>query len=50
MWYTVMLPDTCYTCYMSREMMEMDDRGNAKCQKSKRRDIYVILKNLSEIG
>ena len=31
-------------------MMEMDGQGNAKCQKSKRRDIDVILEILSEIG
>ena len=31
-------------------MMEMDGRGNVKCQKSKRRDIDVILEILSEIG
>ena len=22
---------TCYTCFVSREMMKMDDRDNAKC-------------------
>ena len=26
---------TCYTCCMSREMMEMDGRDSAKCRKSK---------------
>ena len=26
---------TCYTCYMNREMMEMDGRDSAKCRKSK---------------
>ena len=32
-----------YTCCMSREMMEMDGRGNAKCKKSKSRDIDGII-------
>ena len=26
---------TCYTCCMSREMMEMDSRDSVKCRKSK---------------
>ena len=30
---------SCDTCYMSREMMEMEGRDSAKCQKSKRRDM-----------
>ena len=30
---------SCDTCCMSREMMKMDGRDIAKCQKSKRRDI-----------
>ena len=30
---------SCYTCCMSREMMEMDGQGSAKCQKSKSGDI-----------
>ena len=34
---------TCYTCCMSREMMEMDGRDSAKCRKSKLRDIMVII-------
>ena len=29
-------------------MMEMDGRDNAKCRKSKLRDIYVILEILNE--
>ena len=29
---------SCDTCYKTREMMEMDGRDSAKCQKSKRRD------------
>ena len=27
---------SCDTCCMSREMMEMDDRDSAKCQKSRK--------------
>ena len=34
---------SCYTCFMGREMMEMDGRDSAKCQKSKRRDMDGIL-------
>ena len=26
---------SCDICFMSREMMEMDDRDSAKCRKSK---------------
>ena len=33
----------CDTCCMSREMMEMDGRDSVMCQKSRRRDIDVIL-------
>ena len=31
------------TCYMSREMMEMDGRDSAKCRKSKLRDMIGII-------
>ena len=31
------------TCFTSREMMKMDGRDSAKCQKSKLRDIDDIL-------
>ena len=31
------------TCFMSREMMEMDGRDSAKCQKSKLRDMIGII-------
>ena len=34
---------SCYTCYMSREMIEIDGLDNAKWQKSRGRDIDVIL-------
>ena len=34
---------SCDTCCMSREMMEIDGRDNAKCQKYKRRDINDII-------
>ena len=34
---------SCYTCCMSREMMEMDGRGNVKCQKSKSEDMIGII-------
>ena len=30
---------SCDTGFMSREMMEMDGRGSAKCKKSKSEDI-----------
>ena len=30
-------------CCMSREMMEMDGRGSAKCQKSKSEDMIDII-------
>ena len=35
---------TCYTCCMSREMMEMDGWDSAKCRKSKLRDKMGIIK------
>ena len=34
---------TCYTCCMSREMMEIEGRDSAKCRKSKSKDIYDII-------
>ena len=34
---------SCYTCCMSREMMEMNGRDGAKCQKSKLGDIDGII-------
>ena len=34
---------TCYTCCMSREMMEMDGRDSAKWQKSRIRDKIGII-------
>ena len=34
---------TCYTYCMGREMMEMDGRGSAKCQKSKSEDMIGII-------
>ena len=34
---------SCDTCCMSREMMEMDGRGSAKCQKSKSKDMIGII-------
>ena len=37
---------SCDTCFMSREMMEMDGRDSAKCKKSKRRDIDDIFERL----
>ena len=33
---------SCYLCCMSGEMIEMDDRGSVKCQKSKRKDMIDI--------
>ena len=39
---------SCDTCNMSREMMEMDGRECAKCQKSKRRDINGISVKFNE--
>ena len=39
---------SCDTCCMSREMMEMDGLDSAKCQKSRRRDIYGINKIVNE--
>ena len=37
---------SCDTCFMSREMMEMDGRDSAKCQKSKISDIDGIFERL----
>ena len=34
---------SCDTCYMSREMMEMEGLDNAKWQKSRGKNINVIL-------
>ena len=34
---------TCYTCCVSREVMEMDGRDSAKCRKSKLGDIDGII-------
>ena len=34
---------SCDTCCMSRDMMEMDVRHSAKCQKSKKEDISGII-------
>ena len=34
---------SCDTCCMSREMMKMDGRGSAECQKSKNEDMIVII-------
>ena len=34
---------SCYLCCMSREMMEMDSRDSAKCQKSKSKDMIGIV-------
>ena len=34
---------SCDTCFMSREMMEMDGRDSVKCQKSKRKDMISII-------
>ena len=39
---------SCDTCCMSREMMEMDGRDSAKCQKSKLRDIIGIVSIVNE--
>ena len=33
---------SCYLCFMSREMMEIDGRESAKCRKSKLGDIDGI--------
>ena len=41
---------SCDTCCMSREMMEMDDRDSAKCQKSKKWDMDDIFEFLMIIG
>ena len=37
---------SCDTCCMSREMMEMDGRDNAKCQKSNKGDMDGIFEFL----
>ena len=37
---------SCDTCCMSRERMEMDGLDNAKCQKSRRRDMIGIFELL----
>ena len=34
---------SCDMSCMSREMMEMDDRGSAKCKKSKSEDMVDII-------
>ena len=34
---------SCDTYFMSREMMEMDGRDDAKCQKANRRDMEGIM-------
>ena len=34
---------SCDPCCMSREMMEMDGRDSAKCQKSKLRDMIGLI-------
>ena len=34
---------TCYTCCVSKEVMEMDGRDSAKCRKSKLGDIDGIM-------
>ena len=39
---------SCNTCCMTREMMEMDDRDSAKCQKSKRRDTEGIMRMFND--
>ena len=39
---------SCDTCCMSREKMEMDGL-DAKCQKSRRRDISGIMRIVNEI-
>ena len=39
---------SCDTCCMSREIMEMDVRDNAKCQKSKLRDMIGINQILND--
>ena len=39
---------SCDTCCTSREMMEMNDRDSAKCQKSKLGDIDDILGRLND--
>ena len=44
---------TCYmysydTCCKSREMMEMDGLDNAKCQKSRKREMMGILKMFND--
>ena len=37
---------SCDTCYMSREMVEMDGRDSVKCRKSKLRDTNDIFEFL----
>ena len=37
---------SCDTCCMIREMMEMNDRDYAKCQKSRKMDIMGIIENV----
>ena len=39
---------SCDTCCKSREMMEMDGLDNAKCQKSRRRDMMGIIWNVND--
>ena len=39
---------SCDTCCMSGEMMEMDGRDSAKCQKSKLRDMIGIIEMLND--
>ena len=39
---------SCDTYCMSREMVEMDGRNSAKCQKSKRRDMMGISKFVND--
>ena len=39
---------SCDTCCKIREMMEMDGLDNAKCQKSRKRDMMEINKNVND--
>ena len=39
---------SCDTSCMSREMMEMDGRDSAKCQKSKLRDMIDIIEMFND--
>ena len=41
---------SCDTCCMSREMMDMDGLDSAKCQKSRRRDMMIIIWNVNDNG